>query len=304
MNDCQRPTACPNGHADAAAGLSPAAVGPTGGRVSRLSFAVVGDTRPALPDDTADYPSEIIGTIYERIESLAPRPPFALATGDYVFATTGGGQAAPQFDLYLLAARRYSGVVFPAMGNHECTGATASNCGPGAADGTPDNYLQFVEKMLRPIGRSVPYFAFDVDSIAGTWSAKFVVVAGNAWDDVQARWLAQTLARSTTYTFVVRHEPAAADRAPGVTPSEQILAESNYTLSIVGHSHTYARSGPREVIIGNGGAPLTSSSATFGFGLVRQRDDGAIQVDVIDSQTMQVDADFAFAIAPDGSALP
>ena len=48
---------------------------------------------------------------------------------------------------------------------------------------------------------------------------------------------------------------------------------------IVGHSHTYGHYTspyPREVLIGNGGAPLTSTTKDYGFGLFKQRSDGAI----------------------------
>ena len=76
------------------------------------------------------------------------------------------------------------------------------------------------------------------------------------------------------------------------------------TLAIVGHSHTYARTGSREVTIGNGGAPLTSPSANYGFGLVQQRTDGAIQVDAVDYATMKRDPSFVFAVNPDGSVAP
>lgn len=84
------------------------------------------------------------------------------------------------------------------------------------------------------------------------------------------------------------------------------MAQYPYTLAIVGHTHTYSKSGAREVIIGNGGAPLTSSgtSASYGFALVQQRADNAIQVDMIDSMTGQPDTSFRFALNPDGSPAP
>jgi hypothetical protein len=78
------------------------------------------------------------------------------------------------------------------------------------------------------------------------------------------------------------------------------MAKHPYTLAIVGHTHTYGRTGPRQVTIGNGGAPLTGG-ATFGFGLVQQRADGAIQVDMIDSATGHADTGFRFALHADGS---
>ncbi len=279
-------------------------VSASGGRVSRLYFAVVGDTRPATVDDTGAYPMAIARKIFQDVQSLDPPPLFGISTGDYVFASPQGGQAAAQFDLYSYARSAFSGVMFPAMGNHECTGATASNCGAGNADGITDNYTQFLAKMLRPLGQSKPYYAIEIDSSLDAWTAKFVFVAPNAWDDVQAAWLDATLARPTTYTFIVRHEPKSADTAPGVGPSEAIVARYPHTLTIVGHSHTYARSASDEVIFGNGGAPLTSPTATYGFGLFEQRPDGSIRVDAIDYAAMQRDGAFAFAITPTGLQAP
>jgi Calcineurin-like phosphoesterase len=266
-----------------------------------LSFAVVGDSRPATVDDTAGYPTSIVERIFDDIQALRPAPRFAVSTGDYMFASTRAGQAAIQLDLYLHARSRYAGVVFFAMGNHECTGATASNCGAGNVDGVTDNYAQFLSKLVAPLGRVAPYWLVPIAAADGAWTAKVVVVAANAWDDVQAAWLDEALARPTTYTFVVRHEPASAKAAPGVSPSEAILARHPYTLCIVGHSHTYARSGAREVIVGNGGAPLTSALAGYGFALVRRRTDGAVQVDELDYMTSQPDPTFTFAVRADGS---
>jgi hypothetical protein len=279
-------------------------VGIMGGRVSKLYFVVIGDTRPPTVDDTSAYPRAIIDKIFQDVQSLDPLPPFGISTGDYMFASTGGGQAARQLNLYLHARAGYSGLMFPALGNHECTGATASNCGPGNADGVTDNYAQFSTKMLQPIGQARPYYSIRVDSSSGAWTAKFVFVAANAWDAVQASWLEAALAQTTTYTFIVRHEPSAARTAPGVIPGDQIILQHPYTLLIVGHSHTYARSGAKEVVIGNGGAPLTSSGVNYGFGLVQQRADNAIQVDVIDYETMLRDTTFTFAVDPDGTPAP
>lgn len=274
----------------------------------RLLFACVGDTRPAVENDTAGYPTNVIGSLYAGIQALEPRPPFVVTTGDYLFASTdsssGAAQAAAQLDLYLKARAIYAGALFPALGNHECTGATASNCGPGAADGVTPNYAAFVEKMLGPLGATEPYYAVEVASRSGAWTAKIVFVAANAWSTRQERWLDAELSRATTYTFVVRHEPAEASTAPGVLPSEALMAAHPYTLSIVGHTHTYRHDAahPREVLIGNGGAPL--SAKDYGFGIFSQRSDGAIVVDMIDWRTGQADPAFGFAVRADGSPVP
>jgi Calcineurin-like phosphoesterase len=281
-------------------------VGADGGTLSRLLFAVVGDTRPATVDDTGGYPTDIITAIYAGIRALEPRPPMVVSTGDYVFASTpprgGDSQADPQLDIYMQARARFPGALFPALGNHECTGATSSNCGAGAADGVTANYSAFLEKMLAPIGRTQPYYAIEVAAADATWTAKFVFVAANAWSSAQEAWLESALGKPSTYTFVVRHEPASATSAPGVMPSELVMARHPYTLAIVGHSHTYAHDAetPRQVLVGNGGAPL--SSKDYGFAVFSQRADGAIDVDMLQWQTRSADASFHFAVHPDGTA--
>ncbi len=278
-------------------------VGPSGGSVSRLFFAVVGDTRPASINDTSAYPSNVIKSIYQDIEASSPKPSFVVSTGDYIFASTYGTTAATQMDLYLAARASYSGTLFPTMGNHECTGATNSNCGPGTANGVTPNYTAFLDKMLAPIAQTSPNYVVNVNASDDSWTAKLVFVAGNAWGPNDAAWLDGALAQPTTYTFVIRHEPKAAAEAPGCAASEQVLANHPYTLAIVGHTHTYERSGPKQVIIGNGGAPLTGGG-TYGYGLVSQRTDGAIQVDMIDYATGNPDMNFRFAVTADGSAAP
>ncbi|MDP9151921.1 MAG: metallophosphoesterase [Myxococcota bacterium] len=310
--DESAPTRADTGSASAGTGVSsrdagdPLAdtVGQNGGHVAKLTFVVVGDTRPASIDDTSAYPSAVVTKIFEDVQSLRPAPLFGVSTGDYMFASTGGGQAAPQLDLYAQARKRFAGIMFPAMGNHECTGYTTSNCGAGNADGITDNYAQYLKKLVEPLGRSTPYYVVRVDDIQRTWTAKFIFVAANAWDGTQAAWLKTSLAQPTTYTFVVRHEPASVVRAPGVSEAEQLMAQYPYTLSIVGHSHTYARSGAREVIVGNGGAPLTSARTNYGFALVQQRPDRAVEIDMIDYASLRADPAFRFALRPDGAPAP
>jgi hypothetical protein len=278
-------------------------IGANGGTESRLYFAVVGDTRPPRTDDTAGYPTAIITKIYKDITGTSPMPPFVLSTGDYCFASTYGSEAAAQIDIYMQARAKYSGAWFPAMGNHECTGATDSNCGPGSQDGTTNNYKAFFAKMLGPIQKTDPYYEIEVDEPNKAWTAKFLFVAANAWSSAQATWLDKAMRKNTTYTFVVRHEGASANTAPGVNPAEGIMTHHPYTLSIVGHAHTYAHYRPREVTIGNGGAPL-SGSKNYGYGMFSQRGDGAIQVDMIDYSSGLSDSSFRFAVRADGSPAP
>ncbi len=275
-------------------------IGPNGGTLSRLLFGIVGDTRPANPNDTAAYPVAIIDAIYTRLQGLAARPPFVVSSGDYNFASTGNGEAAAQIGLYMNARAKYAGAFFPAMGNHECTGATASNCGPGSANGITNNYTAFLGQMLGPIGKMLPYYQIDVAAQDASWTSKFVFVAPNAWSDTQAAWLETALSAATTYTFVIRHEPADTTQAPGVAPSEAIMARHPYTLAIVGHTHSYYHFSGREVLVGNGGAPLTGSK-NYGFAAVSQRPDRALTIDMIDYASGLTDSKFHFVVKPDGS---
>ena len=148
----------------------------SGGTLSALRFSVVGDTRPADEDDTSGYPTAIIEQIFKDVQAASPSIPFSLSTGDYQFASTSGSESAPQLALYMAARAMYSGVTFPAMGNHECTGATASNCGPGSTDGTTPNYDNFIKTMLSPIGQTSPYYSININSTSGTWTSKFVFI--------------------------------------------------------------------------------------------------------------------------------
>jgi hypothetical protein len=275
-------------------------VGGSGGTVSRLYFTAVGDTRPANEDDTSSYPTAIIDQIYSDIAALNPQPLFSVSTGDYQFANPSGTQSSPQLSLYVAARAKFPGVFFPAMGNHECTGATASNCGTGNTDGVTTNYTNFLNMLLAPIKQTSPYYSIDINASDGSWTSKFVFIAANAWDSGQSSWLSGVMAKATTYTFVIRHESTGTSGPPGVSPSDTIINGYPYTLLIVGHTHTYEHPSTKEVLFGNGGAPLTGSN-DYGYGLFSQRSDGAIVVDAIDYQSGAADASFHFVVTPSGT---
>ncbi len=225
-----------------------------------------------------------------------------MTTGDYQFSKPWGNQAAVQFDLYLGARAGFSNIVFPAMGNHECTGGTSSNCGANNADGVTQTYKSFLAKMLAPIGQTLPYYEIDVSAKDSSWTSKFVFIAANAWDAAQGVWLDSALSKKTTYTFVVRHESTLVSQAPGVSPSNKIIGAHPLTLLVVGHTHTFEHfQSNHEIVVGNGGAPL-SSNVNYGYVIVRQRSDGAIEVKEHDYATNAVQVQFA--IHPDGSVAP
>ncbi len=243
-------------------------VGPNGGSVDKLFFAVIGDTRPGSLDATAQYPTAVIQKIYADIQDMRPRPQFVIATGDYQYANPKGTEGAAQLSLYQKAQQQYTGTVFAAMGNHECNGYTADNC-----TSPTNNLMAYLDTLVKPLGKDLPYYSVPINATDKSWSAKVLIVACNAWSDAQNSWLTGELAKPTTYTFVVRHQPAHADTGPCVSAAEGLLASNPYNLSIVGHTHHFAASG-KEIIVGNGGAPL--SGGTFGFATVQQTDAGFV----------------------------
>jgi hypothetical protein len=268
--------------------------GPGGGLLGELRFAVVGDTRPSVLDDTAHYPTAVAHAIWTAVEAEQPQPAFAVTTGDYMFASVTGSEQAPQLDLYLGARAAYTGVVYPAYGNHECNGYTSSNCGDGAADGTTVNLRAYLAQLVAPIGETRPYFIERFAASDGSWSAKLVFVAANAWNDAQGSWLDAVLSQPTTYTFVVRHEASVVTSAPGVAPSDAIIARHPLTLLVAGHEHTY-RHDPttKELVVGNGGAPLTTG-IDYGYVVVARQPDGTVQASSYDFATHALIDQFAF----------
>jgi Calcineurin-like phosphoesterase len=285
-------------------------VGNNGGAVSRLVFAVVGDTRPADEDETSEYPTAIITKIFQDIQAQSPHPVLVIGTGDYQFSSAGSdGTGAAQVQLYMTARASYTGPYFPAMGNHECgvsgsfTTSDNNDCGPGNPGGVTTNYNAFMNEMMAPISQTNPYYSINVNASDNSWTAKFVVTAANAWDTAQQTWMEGVMAQKTTYTFVVRHEPS--DATPplptGVAGVDTILGQYPYTLLLTGHSHTYGHysDAPQTVVIGNGGAPL--SSKDYGYGLFSQRCDGAIVADEYDYMTGATDSYFHFVITPAGT---
>jgi predicted phosphodiesterase len=247
--------------------------------ITDLSFGIVGDTRPPNPGDTAGYPTAIITKIYQDIEATTPKLPFVISTGDYMFADTAS-QVTAQLALYMTARNNYSGTQYPAMGNHECTGATASNCGTGNTDGMTANYTQFLSTMLAPVGMTTPYYTKNINAADNSWTAKFVFVACNAWNSTQASWLTTELGKTTTYTFVVRHEGTNAVSQTSCSQSQTIIDAHPLTLLIVGHTHTYSHySSTKELVVGIGGAPLTSGT-DYGYAMVTRTADGKLTVTV------------------------
>ena len=259
---------------------------------------MTGDTRPSATT-TGEYPQSvktIIGSIFTGLQ--AQNVPLVVGSGDYAFSSTAAGSALPQYRDFMTARANFRGTYLPTMGNHECNGFTDSNCPVGSFTGMTQDY---VNTILAPSsGQSSPYFSALYQATDSSWSAKFIFVAANAWNATQLTWLQATLAVPTTYTFVIRHEPANDARAPGTTPSENVMSPAfnagHLTLSITGHTHlvqlpggtlpygdSFGSTMPYEMIVGNGGAPL-DAGPTYGYAVATRRtSDGAIVVQMYES---------------------
>jgi hypothetical protein len=211
------------------------------------------------------------------------------------------------------------------MGNHECNGFTDSNCPPGSFTGMTQDYINTI--VSPSTAQTSPYFSALYFANDGSWSAKLIFTAANAWNTTQQSWLSSTLAVHTTYTFIVRHEPANDARAPGVTPSESMMSSAfsagNLTLSLTGHTHliqlpggtqpygdTFGATLAYETIIGCGGAPLDAGPA-YGYAVATRRaSDGAIVVQAYQSANSSgtaivpnvADTNFRFAVNANGTS--
>jgi hypothetical protein len=249
--------------------------GGTVGGGGLFKFAVFGDCRPPNPDDTSGYPSAIVAGIFGLAQSHGAQ--FVVGTGDYMFASTQSSVTA-QVALFKQAMAHYSaGPVYLTMGNHECTGATASNC-PNLNE-TP-NVQAFMQMV--PSGVTKPYYRIDLDTPNG--KAKLVFIAANAWDSTQQSWLQTQLAEATTYTFIMRHESTTSSGVPsGVPASESIVTAHPYTVEMLGHTHEYRHEDTQHVISGNAGAPL--SSGNYGLLIVEQLANGNVTVTELDEST-------------------
>ncbi|MEZ4222633.1 MAG: metallophosphoesterase [Polyangiaceae bacterium] len=246
----------------------------SGGQVSRLRFAVVGDTRPPGSDGTKNYPTKTITQIYKDFQALKPRPQFVIATGDYMFAKPQGSEGAKQLDLYVKARNNYSGTVFASLGNHEC-GGNNGNCA-GATNNK--SYNAFLNKLVKPLGKSKPYYAIKIDDVNGKWTSKFLITACNAWSSAQKTWLQNQLDKPTTYTFVARHQPMGSD-APCTTEMDKILKGAKYDMLLVGHRHFWEYTpSKRQLIEGLGGAPITRAGQQHGFATIHQLAGGGFRV--------------------------
>jgi hypothetical protein len=259
----------PPGGAPAPAGI----VGPDGGSVDRLWFAVTGDTRPGRCDESDLYPRAAIAEIAASMKALEVQ--FALDLGDHMYVCNGSfAEAAQQMGFYTTAIGAGPATFFMTLGNHDCGSSFAragarTGCFEGSADANFRAYLA-------ALGRPRPYYAIDVATFAGL--ARFVFVADDAYDAVQAAWLERTLADADArarITVIARHHPMSGARS-GNPEIVGTIERHRYTMLLSAHLHTYAHGsdhGGRAAIVGLGGAPSLSPP---GFATVLQNADGSL----------------------------
>jgi hypothetical protein len=272
------------------------AVTATGGTVDLLHFAVFGDVRPPVMDDTAHYPQAVWTSVVDSFVSLNPQ--FGVATGDYMFASTARDDIVnAQLDIFLMIESRYSGHVFHALGNHECTGATLSNC--MNANETP-NIMAFRSRLVGD--QPALYYDWTVHTSMG--DAHFIVTAPNAWSSSQDAWFTRVMAVDARYTFVIAHEPPTSPNEPNSSMLIEAAAMSRpggVTLRLFGHSHSGRRIDTNGLIVGNSGAPLDGTNNVYGFAMIDQRADGDIVVTQYEAGSPPM-AMTSFVVHPDGTS--
>ncbi len=264
-------------------------VGPSGGKVSRLFFAMNGDTRGTDCNMDQEYPTQVINQIYDQMN--AAKVEFAVDLGDHMFVCQNGTQnmADTQMGYYVAATKHLAGkTTFLTLGNHDCVSMTNPNyCAVGGFETV--NFRAFMN-ALAPIS-SKPYYSVDIQTDAGL--ARFVFIADNAWSQAQKTWLEQTLGdadKNAKYTIVVRHHPLDNTDMPDFQTISGIVKAHKYTLHLTGHTHEFRQDhwndgSGRTFIIGNGGAPLAQNFTWYGYATVEQVANGNLVLTAYDAMT-------------------
>ena len=251
-------------------------IGPLGGTVDLLRFAVTGDTRPPACEDNAHYPTAVINGIADGAQARGAQ--FGLDLGDHMYVCNSSlAEATIQMNMYMQAIHRFSNQWFMTMGNHECWHGP---CLPGSSSA---NYVAFMSALSQV--SSLPYYTFNVHTRHGL--ATFIVLADNAWDSTQSAWFERTLATAdtaATYTIVARHHPEGDTSVVTNPEAVTILRRHKFALFLTGHAHSYKHmttDNGRDVVIGIGGAPLLAAGSTFnGYAMVEQQATGELRMNV------------------------
>jgi len=186
-------------------------VGADGGIVSRLLFAVVGDTRP--PPSTTPAAIRRMSSPRSTRASTLSNPagdgPLDGRLHVRVGSPRGGdSQAGPQLDIYMQARARSPA---PSFGARQTTSAPAQRARTAAADRRRDDGETTSPSSSRCSGRSERPTP-TTRSTSSRWTpvdGEVVFVAANAWSGAQEAWLDPP--REAEHVHLRgRHEPASA----------------------------------------------------------------------------------------------
>ncbi|MBS2033062.1 MAG: metallophosphoesterase [Deltaproteobacteria bacterium] len=261
-------------------GTTGTGVGPHGGSVSLLHFAISGDTRPPSCEDTAGYPTAIINSIGDAEKAAGAQ--FALDLGDHMYVCNNDASIAnQQMSLFVQGTQHFGGTWFMTEGNHECMGSGSGYCPTGSSNVNFQAFLAAISNIS-----STPYYSVNIQTSLGL--ATFVFVADNSFDNAQQTWLQNTLATADSnakYTIIAKHHPEGDSSVAANSTIMSIIRQHKFALLLTGHAHKYEHQttdSGRDLVLGNGGAPLISSGTFNGYGMIDQLSNGQLQVSIYD----------------------
>ena len=178
----------------------------------------------------------------------------------------------------------FGGTWFMTEGNHECMGSGSGYCPTGSSNVNFQAFLQ----ALAPVS-STPYYSVNVQTSLGL--ATFVIVADNSFDSAQQTWLESTLTTADAnakYTIIAKHHPEGDTSVAANSTIMSIIRSHKFALLLTGHSHEYRHQttdSGRDLVLGNGGAPLISAGTFNGYGVIDEQSNGQLQVSIFDVQS-------------------
>jgi tartrate-resistant acid phosphatase type 5 len=246
--------------------------------LSKVRFVVIGDYGFAGPAEQQ---------VAELVESF--QPDYVLTTGDNNYPSGSASTIDANIGQYFseliypyrgsYASTATENQFFPVLGNHDWVAAGAKP------------YLDYFtlpgnERYYDIVRGDVHFFAIDSDAHEPD---------GNGPDSIQAQWLKQRLAASTsTFDVVAMHHPPYSSGLHGSSPRLQWpYAEWGAELVLAGHDHCYERleiDGLTYVISGLGGRSIYSFGPPVEGSVVRYNEQyGAT---VLDADALELQLSF------------
>lgn len=235
--------------------ISAAALGAKDASPAEFSFAVIGDSRPSLPDGAQPG---VFKDLIKRIDKL--NPAFVMHTGDVVYGSSSLEKLRCQYEDFKNAIEPLRSKLYLTIGNHEVQGYKANQA--------------FFEKELGGL-----YYSFDHQGSHFIVLNSHIIGEEGCITGKQLEWLKEDLrkARTAVHKFVFIHMPlypvdGHAGKCLDARPAERDALHRLFTLNrvdtvFVGHEHLFdehTRNGVRYIITGGGGAPLWPSTRGTG----------------------------------------